>query len=559
MGTKRTPRITSRRAQRGVMLFILILIFAVPIIFMAYIGFVVNPGLDLVQNRMTQHQADYAALSLRWECQQDSECRAVNQNPGTANPSGWPAPYAHTPGSLSDRIVLRVLQLITLSGNAHAQTGGCQPPDCLRGTKKIMDGKVYMRFESDQDIRNRNLNAAAEAAMEAGVSDFEAPEINGDIFDGFFGCEKVTIKGNSEIVGNVYTTEPGSEISVKGNSEIVGNVYTTEPGSEISVKGNATVEGEVQSAGRLDGDGISKIAGSICIKDDFRTDLIRQGFSHSYDFIVLGDLRARQDMNIGGSLKVGGTLEITSHVDSMNVVGNVQYGIDCSDNNKTTICSTATQNSGIICPGDEDPKSLECDPIADTEGTWEEIDGFFNLYSEAAESTSYSDIDDFSEISGGYYKFESLDLKSDLMITGDTVLHVEGDFKLTGNNTLSVKEGASLTLMVEGDIKFTSGEITAETLVNEDEEGRTRPQVTILAKGGEVDLAGNGNLTGVIYAPKSDVKIRGTQSVTGSVRGKTLDINGTPGAEAIEYDDALKDVETIGGFSDTSTKPFLVK
>lgn len=304
------------------------------------------------------------------------------------------------------------------------------------------------------------------------------------------------------------------------------------------------------------------IDGVFILEGDFQTGLKGKGLEMPKSLIVLKDLRARQDMDIGGDLKVGGKLDITSHVDQVDVDGVVEYVDDCVDTDDVPICDTAEKVSDITVDGNI-IEPLGCDPIAsteeDTEESWQGIDAFFELYSEPAESTDYSDIADFSEISGGYYKFESLDLKRNLTITGDTVLHVEGTFKLKGNNTLSVEGDASLTLMVEGDIEFTSGEISAETLVNEDGEGRKRPQVTILSNGGDVDMDGNGNLKGVIYAPESDVKIRGTQSVTGSVRGKTLDINGTPGAEAIEYDPELKDVETIGSFTDTSTKPFLVK
>jgi hypothetical protein len=618
MGTKRTPRIATRRAQRGVMLLMLILMFALPIIFMAYLGFVVNPGLDLVQNRMTQHQADYAALSLRWECEHyrnddgEAECRTLNQNQDTTRRWDWPAPYAHTPSNLSERIALTVLQLITLSGNAHAEDSSCEFPDCLSGKKieekeekieekeeKIEDGKVYIRFESNQDIRNPVFNATAEATMEVGVSDFDAPEIDGSIFDGFVGCENVEIGGNAEIINsNVYTTDSDSWIEVSGSAEIINsNVYTTDHDSWIEVSGNsdnaATIEGNVSSVEIV---GLENIEGEICIRGDYEIEVEKSkdgkkknkqsAFEHEGSLVILDNLTIGRNVEISriwdgklgkwteGHLKVGGTLTIESGVKELDIKDPVEYVLDCKNSSDEDFCTGTdfSQVSEVSCKaggassGDDGSSDTEsCDPIANNEEgneeSWQGIDDFFDLYSELAEDIEFSDIDDFSEIDGGYYKFEGLSLRNNLTITEDTVLHVKGDFKLTGNNIISVQGDASLTLMVEGDIDFTSGEISAETLVNEDDQGRERPQVAILSNGEDnsIKLAGNGNLKGVIYAPKSDVTISGTQSVTGSVRGKTLNINGTSGAEAIEYDSELINVQTIGSFIDTSTKPFLVK
>ena len=532
MKMKHAPRIATRRAQRGVMLMLLILLFAIPVIFGAYLGFVLKPGLDLVQNRMTQHQADYAALSLRWECQKIPDCSTLDENSGTANPQDWPAPYAHTPDSVYERIALSVLQFFTLSGTAHAQDGDCQPPDCLSGTKEIRDEggkkKVYIRFKSDRDIRKSEFNAAAEATMEAGVSDFEPPVIDGAIFNGFVGCESVDIGGNSDIVGNIYTIDDDAV------PEIIGDSVT------------------------IDDDDV------FILEGDFQTELeTEEALEIPNSLIVLGDLRARQDMQIGGDLKVGGVLDITSHVDQVNVGRVTEYVGGCIDHDEALICADADQVSNITTIDGEIIEPIGCDPIANNEdgneGSWEGIDDFFDFYSEIANATDYSDIDDFSDINGGYFKFESIDLESDLTVTGDTVLHVEGYFSLAENYTLSVQDGASLTLMVEGNFTL-EGEISGDTLVNEDGQSRKRPQVAILSKGeNDVDLAGNGNLEGIIYAPESDVTISGTQSVTGSVRGKTLDINSASGTEPIKYDDELKGVETIGSFTNISTKPFLVK
>lgn len=525
MGIKHAPRIATRRSQRGVMLMILILIFAVPVIFAAYLGFVVEPGLALVQNRMSQHQADYSALSLRWECEQHTDCRKLNQNQDTSTPWGWSAPFAQTPERLSERILLSALQFITMSGNAHAETEGCNPPDCLSlsGTKEIRgegeDKEVYIRFQDDRDI---DFNAAAEATMEVGDDGFEPGPVDGSILEGFVGCEKVIISGSSNVRGNVYTTHKNSEIDVSGNAAINGDVVLEEDYT-INLGGN-------------------------------------NKFNLPANLVVMGKLTVNNDIKIDGYLKVREEFKLTVDVDDKTKIDVGQIYVDsdkCIDEStrEISICD------GVM-PYDYNKEPITCDPIA-TEKHGEGIDAFFQQYDEFRDLTNFSSIDEFSDFSGGYFKFENFVPQSDLNITGNTVLHVMGDFLLTGNKKITVQGDASLTILIDeqGSLKINSGEISADNVLTTDQ----RAQVAVLSRAQsadssdyDVELAANGILKGVLYAPESKVKVRGNQTVA-SIRAKELDMKGNPQSdELLDYDPVEAGEITVGSFSIT-TKPFLVK
>lgn len=105
MDIRSMRRIENKKSQQGTVIF-LMLIFAIPVIALAYVGLVVEPGFKLLQQRILQHQTDTAALSLGWECEQHSDC----------NPP-----------------------LLPMTQSAQAQEEECIHPDCFRGMR-VVDG-----------------------------------------------------------------------------------------------------------------------------------------------------------------------------------------------------------------------------------------------------------------------------------------------------------------------------------------------------------------------------------------------------------------------------------
>jgi len=70
---------------------------------------------------------------------------------------------------------------------------------------------------------------------------------------------------------------------------------------------------------------------------------------------------------------------------------------------------------------------------------------------------------------------------------------------------------------------------------------------------GAINLHGNGNSTGVIYAPNAAITLSGNGTIFGSVIGRTLQANGNP--VRIHYDRNLQNnLVTVGNWTlDTFT------
>lgn len=124
-----------------------------------------------------------------------------------------------------------------------------------------------------------------------------------------------------------------------------------------------------------------------------------------------------------------------------------------------------------------------------------------------------------------------------LTILGDVTLILTAStgsaLDVTGNAAIIVPDGSSLTVWVESDLK-----IAGNGLGN----ANTRPGTarffgtSTSAAGQTLQIAGNGTLKAVVYAPNADVKINGNGEVQGSLVGRTVTFNGNA---AFHYDESL--------------------
>ncbi len=127
--------------------------------------------------------------------------------------------------------------------------------------------------------------------------------------------------------------------------------------------------------------------------------------------------------------------------------------------------------------------------------------------------------------------------KETLTILGDVTLVLTASsgnaLEVTGNAAIIVPDGSSLTLYAEGDLK-----IGGNGLGN----GNTRPvscQIwgsSTATSGQSIDVAGNGALRAIIYAPNADVKINGNGEVMGAVVARLITFTGNAD---FHYDESL--------------------
>jgi hypothetical protein len=104
---------------------------------------------------------------------------------------------------------------------------------------------------------------------------------------------------------------------------------------------------------------------------------------------------------------------------------------------------------------------------------------------------------------------------------------------VTGNAAINVAAGAKAVFYAEGDVK-----IAGNGLANANIEPVTFQLwgTNTGTLGQAIDIAGNGALRAVIYAPNGDVKINGNGAVMGSVVARSIVLVGNA---AFHYDEAL--------------------
>jgi hypothetical protein len=144
---------------------------------------------------------------------------------------------------------------------------------------------------------------------------------------------------------------------------------------------------------------------------------------------------------------------------------------------------------------------------------------------------------------------------SAIRLTGNETLTIRGDvtivttattgdaISLTGNAQIIVPDGSRLTLYSAADVK-----IGGKGLVNANIQPITVQLygVSTSPGGQDIQISGNGNLVGVVYAPNGDVTINGNGDVSGSVVARNIKLTGDA---AFHYDESLAERESNQPFS----------
>jgi len=132
-----------------------------------------------------------------------------------------------------------------------------------------------------------------------------------------------------------------------------------------------------------------------------------------------------------------------------------------------------------------------------------------------------------------------------ITLTGTKTLKILGDVTLvltastgsaldvSGNGSIILAENSSLTLYVEGDCK-----LAGLGLANANRRpGSCRIWGTSTSVAGQsIQLAGNGALKAVVYAPNADVKLNGNGDIMGAVVAKSITFTGNA---SFHYDESL--------------------
>ncbi|MCX5714430.1 MAG: hypothetical protein NT033_06425 [Candidatus Omnitrophica bacterium] len=135
----------------------------------------------------------------------------------------------------------------------------------------------------------------------------------------------------------------------------------------------------------------------------------------------------------------------------------------------------------------------------------------------------------------GNYRYSSMSIESNgkLNVTGTVKIYLTGNpsLNISGNGKLIISGGGNLIIYADGVCNLGGNGIVNSTTV---------PKNFILkstytgAQG--INITGNGNLQGIVYAPDTDILNSGDGSVFGALIGKTANISGNGD---VHYDESL--------------------
>lgn len=154
---------------------------------------------------------------------------------------------------------------------------------------------------------------------------------------------------------------------------------------------------------------------------------------------------------------------------------------------------------------------------------------------------------------------------SDLYVkNGSTLTLSAGDYYVTADskgNAINILGTLSVSSNVRIWVEGTSPSVTIKGLANSSNPGNfqlfynpSNPSTTESTKGSSalINIGGNGEFRGVIYAPNADIDVSGSSSYYGSIVGNDVQLTGGGSGGAFHYDQALANT-TILQWNQTST------
>jgi hypothetical protein len=141
----------------------------------------------------------------------------------------------------------------------------------------------------------------------------------------------------------------------------------------------------------------------------------------------------------------------------------------------------------------------------------------------------------------GNYHLLSLNLsgQGNMVVIGDAQLNISNNLKIEGNGCILVMSNASLKIFMDGQ----SATIAGNGVVNNN--GLASKYLYYGSTNNtDINLAGNGNIYGVYFAPQADIKINGNGAINGAFVAHS--VNNIGGA-SIHYDEELKKLD-VGNY-----------
>lgn len=122
---------------------------------------------------------------------------------------------------------------------------------------------------------------------------------------------------------------------------------------------------------------------------------------------------------------------------------------------------------------------------------------------------------------------------------GYSRLYITGNVSTSGNAEIIIKKGSKVEIYVVGSMSVSGNGAKNESGL------AANMQMYVLGNQ-SVSVSGNGEFTGVLYAPSSDVSVSGNGTITGAVVANSFTLSGNA---KVHYDEALENLGSAGDFA----------
>lgn len=434
------------------------------------------------------------------------------------------------------------------------------------------------------------VNKGAVSAFSSGLIGCEGVKSTaGGRIDAYDSSQGDYARENAIPASATTTIHQDSNVTLSGGASVWGDVSAT---GDINLSGGATVYGDVHANGNVtvnvgpqngrssndmpEGETIYiSVSGDVLSNGDITLAQTQVGgVIRAEKNLTLGTGRLNQVLNRdnnGKDIMYGGLLSVPNSLPAHYNQDGLEY-TDSSFNvlpNVPTVPSRPPDTE-IDENFDTTDPARNCDPIG--------IDGHMAGYDESGlEDLSLKQASSVYTLYKNSYvgpsgnpswgeSFPSLSARNEKLPTGETVpmfkvknlninggtlkiaanndvyLFIDGDLDLTanGDSKFEIEPGASLTLFVTGKVTLQK-EIIQQQGITES----NTPVFSIYSSYANADgikVNATGDFYAAIYAPKTDALIKASGSTMGSIRAKTVSIDGAGG---FHYDTKLGEIGNV--------------
>src|SRR3972149_5189806 len=362
--------------------------------------------------------------------------------------------------------------------------------------------------------------------------------------DSLLGCDGVL--ATSSIDTDSYDSQIGSYASQTPGDN--GNISTTNTGAPVTIASSSVIKGDANATGSLTMNSSSKVLGNVNTAGNLSMVSSARIYQNAN---ATGNITMSSSSRIDGNAITVGTITMSS---SSRIFGNATAGGTVIINSGSSVSGTVTQyytgyaGYGGVLTSDCDPLDTptffndNVTPIASDNNNGELSPLYYNIFTESfslSSSSSYT-LGVAGESKKYYFSSLSVASSSQLTVTGNVTLYVNGNFSFNSSSDLVLASGAKLTAYVTGTISIgSSGKVNA---ANDKKPANFFLWSSAISSNNsdyKITLTSSSDVYAAIHAPQAAINISSSVDLYGAVRGKYINI---ASSADFHYDEALKNM-----------------